>query len=258
MNWQMLWHEAYHGNVLGHFWSLCVEEQFYFVWPLVVLAARPLLLLRFLVAAELAMLCGRSWWVWSHGSSVVLTTLTITRMDGLLFGAACALAVREFRLPQWAARVLPWIAAFWFAAFVAGYQLVGHRLRDSFIQSVGFAILAAGFAAILLTAVLTDSDRTWLQTGLRWKPLTRFGKYAYGTYVFHVPIFYFVDRLSYHLPVAIQGALWFGYLSVLLKFAISFWAASFSYNFFEKKFLLLKSRFKPEYKSGRNMAAQSP
>jgi peptidoglycan/LPS O-acetylase OafA/YrhL len=141
---------------------------------------------------------------------------------------------------------------------VAGFQLVDHKLRDNFTQSVGFAILAAGFAAILLTAVLTDSERTWLQTWLRWKPLTRFGKYAYGTYVFHVPIFYFVNRLSYHLPVALQGSLWFGYLSVLVKFAISFCAASLSYNFFEKKFLLLKGRFEPEYNLAETPTSVTP
>jgi peptidoglycan/LPS O-acetylase OafA/YrhL len=255
MNLQILWHEPWHANILGHFWSLCVEEQFYFVWPVIVLAMRPLSLLRFVVATELAMLCGRSWWVWSHGSSVVLSTLTVTRMDGLLLGAACAVVVREFHLPRRVARVLPWIAAFLLATFVAGYQAVGPRLRESFVESVGLLLLVTAFSAILLAAVLTDSQRVWVQSWLRWKPLTRFGKYSYGIYIFHVPIFYSADRLLERLSVIPQESYWFGYSFLLVKVAISFCVASFSYNFFEKRFLLLKARFEPQYNLSERITA---
>ena len=82
---------------LNHFWSLAIEEHFYFFWPLVVfaLARRP----RALIAMSLAIalcamlarltgsLMGVSWW----------TTYTLTpfRLDGLALGAFLAVTARQ-------------------------------------------------------------------------------------------------------------------------------------------------------------------
>src|SRR5947209_11864668 len=53
--------------------------------------------------------------------------------------------------------------------------------------------------ALPIYAVLTDSEHTWVQAFLRYRPLTRFGKYSYGIYVFHVPIFYFARLFGLRL-----------------------------------------------------------
>lgn len=254
MNWQVLWKDVWHANIVGHFWSLAVEEQFYFMWPLVVLALRPRWLLRTLACTEIAILVGRCWWVSQHGANPMLYTATITRMDGLLFGAACAVIVRQYRVPRWAVEAMPWLSASFLAAYVAVVQFGNPRREDSTNLSGGLALLAAGFAAILLYAVLTDSERNWLQTGLRWKPLTRVGKYAYGIYVFHVPLFYFVSQAVSRLPAAIGEAAWFRCATIVYEFSLAFGLASLSYNFFEKRFLALKDRFEPQYPA----AAPSP
>ena len=246
MNWQQLWHEPWHANVLGHFWTLCVEEQFYIVWPIVVFALRPRLLLWALIGMDLTMLCGRCWWIWNHGASILLTTLPITRMDGLLFGAACAIVIREFLLSKWRTAFL-WVGALLLVTFASLFHVCAHSVRESFIESVGFAFLGAGFAAILLNAALTDSDKTFVQTWLRWKPLTLFGKYSYGIYVLHVPIFYFIDRLATWLPSDIRDSHWLQSISIPVRIAVSFGAAAISYTFFEKRFLRFKSHFEPEY-----------
>jgi peptidoglycan/LPS O-acetylase OafA/YrhL len=247
MNWQALWKGFWHANIVGHFWSLCVEEQFYFLWPLVVLVLRPRWLLRALACAEIAVLAGRWWWVFHFGPSGMLYTATITRMDGLLFGAGCAVVVRQFRFPRWAVAAMPWLSALCLAAYLAVVQFGDPRREDSVNQTGGLPLLAVGFAAILLYAVLTDGEPTWLQTWLRWKPLTRVGKYAYGIYVFHVPLFYFLSESVQRLPEATRTAAWVRYPTIALKFSLAFGIASLSYNFFEKRFLALKGRFEPEY-----------
>ena len=249
MNWHVLWKDHFHGLVVGHFWTLCVEEQFYFIWPMIVLAVRPKLLLRFVLLMEVAIVSGRAGWVWSHGPSTTLGFATITRMDGLILGAACALVVRRFQLPRRVTGMLPWIGALWLSGFVVGYQVAGDKLRESFVYSTGVVFLAIGFSAILLYAVLTDSEPTRLQAWLRCRPLTRLGKYSYGIYVFHVPLFYFGRRFALHLPGTMQETLWAGYLLVAVQFVISYVAASISYTCFERHFLSLKDRFKPEYRA---------
>ena len=174
---------------------------------------------------------------------------TITRMDGLLLGAACALVVRKFRIPGATAAELFWSAILLVASYVVGFQLAGSAAhRQLFKQSVGYTILALGFAALVLYSVLTDGESTWQQAGLCSKPLTLLGKYSYGIYVLHFPIFYFLNRLSHYLPQAVEQSLWFGWVFMAIKFAVSFGVASLSYNFFEKRFLAMKSRFAPIYR----------
>jgi peptidoglycan/LPS O-acetylase OafA/YrhL len=244
MNWTGL--APWHHHILNHFWSLAIEEQFYLVWPLVVLLLAPRRLLPAVVTLEIAELAGRSWWVYQHGPGVAVQFATITRMDGLLLGAACALIVRQFEIPQRATASLLWCAVLLMLGYVVGFHLSGVH-RQAFKQSLGYTILALGFGGLVLYSVLTDGRPCWQQAALCCKPLVLFGKYSYGTYVLHVPIFYFVNRLAHHLPQGMNQSPWFDYVLALAKFALAFGVASLSYNLYEKRFLALKDRFAPVY-----------
>ena len=252
MNWLTLWKGVWHANIVGHFWSLCVEEQFYFVWPLVVLLIPSRWLLRTLLCAELAVIAGRAWWVFHHGASMTVNIATITRMDGLLVGAACAVAVRQFRFSSRAVVLLPSISAFCLALYLVLGRIDRANSGDTFNSYYGLPLLAIAFGAAVLAAVLTDSERSWVQTTLRYKPLTSVGKYAYGIYVFHVPVFYFVNTLTGNAP----RPAWQHYFLMLTQFAISFGIAWLSYHFFEKRFLALKGRFEPERSSERKRSLE--
>ena len=243
-NW--LPHAQWH--VLSHFWSLCVEEQFYFIWPLLVLLVGPRRLLPFILTLEVTLICGRSWWLWSHSQVATVYGSTVFRVDGLLLGAACAVLVRQFRLQQRAVGALPWIALLFLATFVGGYHRLSHSGRHLFTNSIGFALLAISFAAFVLYAALAEGEPGWRQSWLHWKPLVLFGKYSYGIYVFHYPIFYFAERFSHRLPYAIHQSAWFAYVLIALESATTFAVAALSYNFFEKRFLALKDRFAPVYR----------
>ncbi len=243
-NW--LPHAQWH--VLSHFWSLCVEEQFYFIWPLLVLLVSPRRLLSFILTLEVTLICGRSWWLWSHSQVATVYGSTVFRVDGLLLGAACAVLVRQFRLQQRAVGALPWIALLFLATFVGGYHRLSHSGRHLFTNSIGFALLAISFAAFVLYAALAEGEPGWRQSWLHWKPLVLFGKYSYGIYVFHYPIFYFAERFSHRLPYAIHQSVWFAWILIALESATTFAVAALSYNFFEKRFLALKDRFAPVYR----------
>jgi peptidoglycan/LPS O-acetylase OafA/YrhL len=248
MNWLALWKDAWHANVVGHFWSLCLEEQFYFLWPLVVLIIPSQWLLRSLVFAELAVITGRSWWTFNHGMSYALSLATIARMDGLLFGAACAVAVRQLCFSQRIIKILPWISAFCLGLYLGGRRLAhaGANFNETFNAYYGLPLLGAAFAGIVLISVLTDAESSLLQSGLRWKPLTRFGKYAYGIYVFHVPVFYFMHVFIEDGLGLIRPPTWLRYVAIVTQFSISYGIAALSYNVFEKRFLALKHNFEPK------------
>ena len=81
-------------SLLGHFWSLCIEEHFYFVWPFVI---------RNLGRTRIIRICA-----WMIFSSLVLRflfylnhfgfaayALTVCRIDALAIGAGIALVSRH-------------------------------------------------------------------------------------------------------------------------------------------------------------------
>jgi peptidoglycan/LPS O-acetylase OafA/YrhL len=259
-NWLALW-KGHWPNILGHFWSLSVEEQFYLVWPFVVLFVKPRQLLWMLAIAEGIVLGGRALWLsYYTGWSDVINLATITRMDGLLFGAGCAVAVRRFRFSRLTVTTLPIVAVALLAAFVAINKLLGGQPFGVYLgQALDYALLSSAFAAVLLTVVLTDHAPTWLQRILRLRVLTQFGKYAYGLYVYHITFVYFVSRLGDRLVRSTQVASpWFVDLKICIGFALSYGVASLSYNYFEKRFLVLKERFRPEFVVATPSAYQSP
>src|SRR5205823_2572136 len=79
----------------GHLWSLSVEEQFYLLWPAVVLAAgrRRLVPISIAIVAGVALL--RAVLVAVSGPSLGIYVLLPTRMDELTIGAALAALARD-------------------------------------------------------------------------------------------------------------------------------------------------------------------
>ena len=244
-NWLALWKGPWRHSVMAHLWSLAVEEQFYFCWPFVVWAVKPRVLLPALLVGELGVTAGRIFWVLGHGPSQTVNIATVSRMDGLLLGAACAILIRHYRLPQ---RALPWLPRIAGAGLYA-YVLITLRFTgepDWLFEMAGFTVLAVCFALLILHAVLTEGAKSPLQSLLCWRPLTNVGKYAYGLYVYHVPLLYFgnmwIDRF---VPQSIRAQIWFGYASIALLFLASYQVARLSFNYFERYFLNWKDRFAP-------------
>ncbi len=85
-NWWPFLRDTWHGNILGHFWSLAVEEQFYLLWSLCVFAiARRHIRLAALcgIAGALVIRCA----LFLHGGTTRdVIENTFSRMDALLVG----------------------------------------------------------------------------------------------------------------------------------------------------------------------------
>jgi peptidoglycan/LPS O-acetylase OafA/YrhL len=80
----------------GHLWSLAIEEQFYLVWPLVVLRATPRALARVTLALfGLGVLARAALRLTGVTDAYETYVLTPTHLDGLLAGALLALARRR-------------------------------------------------------------------------------------------------------------------------------------------------------------------
>ncbi len=235
-----------HGeSAFPHFWSLCVEEQFYLVWPLIVRHAGRRGVIAISIVLTLLAVASRIFLRIHFGEPVgheAAYLFTPARMDALALGALAGALLREPRVAAWMERRQP---TTWFGsgvAVVAAGLVIGRlqRTGDS-MQVAGYTLLGFGFALILLSALREDGlPARWLRLSL----LRRCGLYSYAMYVFYAPLHLFVG-----LPLIARfggdGGLRTGMVYQTFAMSATFLIAAASYHFYERRFLALKPRLAP-------------
>ncbi|HTP28458.1 MAG TPA: acyltransferase [Anaeromyxobacteraceae bacterium] len=231
-------------SYVEHFWSLAVEEHFYFVWPLVVwwLRARPGALMRVALSVAALAFGGRVAASLAGVSLVTTTVLTPYQLDALLLGGFFALCLRQPGGVAAVGRAIKPMAVV--AAVILLLQFGLHRFTDSglsvmrALRSGAFHLL---FAVLLLKAVLAPAaslaSRFW-----RSSPMVTLGKYSYGLYVYHHFFSYYFVR--HGVEFALARVIGSHTLAVAAQaiggVAASMTIAWLSYEWFEKHFLRLK------------------
>jgi peptidoglycan/LPS O-acetylase OafA/YrhL len=163
---------------LDHFWSLAVEEQFYLVWPLLLLVLR-----RRWVAPALAAICAASlvYAVQRTGASPEQAYFsTGTRAWELALGGLLALALARRRLPRWQAGVAGWAGL---AAVGCATVLFG---PDTAMPGLPALLPALGAAALVAagTSAVAAAPTRLLSIG----PVRFVGRVSYAWYVWHWPV----------------------------------------------------------------------
>jgi peptidoglycan/LPS O-acetylase OafA/YrhL len=228
---------------VAHFWSLAVEEQFYLVWPVVVLLLSGRQLLRFCAGIMVLSLLLRIY-LFANGSGVAGFVLTPARMDTLAFGAVLAIVMRDpvlYARLQRVARPLTAVVAVLLCS-VALWR-GGLDKNDAVTGTLGFTLLGALFTAAIFFA-LTQTRSTGYMNLLSSRSLRFCGKYSYALYVFHQPVALVLTSMG--LPLAIERAGVSG-ISAQIVYAgtatvLSLLVSLLSWVAFEKHFLKLKDR----------------
>lgn len=240
-------HGAWTLKYLDHFWSLCVEEHFYFFWPLVVwwLARKPRTLMWTCLGVSIAAIVARvtgnaaglSWW-----TTMVLTPF---RLDGLALGGFFALLVRQPGGPAVLMRNLPRLAIAVGVLLLGTYGWVLMSSRGlTIVYPIRLALILFLLAALLLHALVAPAGSATSRF-FRSPTMVFLGTYSYGLYVYHHFLSYYM--LSHHTHLQVQE--WLGsHLAATLAqtvvgIVITIVIAYLSYHLFEKKFLSLKRLF---------------
>lgn len=224
----------------GHFWTLAVEEQFYWVWPLIVYFTNRHWLLRVCVLLCAASPLLRLALSLSGDANWAIRQYTFTRADSLLYGAMVALVLRNPDLTRWVRRVAP-MAALASVMVLAGILVKFGMLAYEATETIVLGYSALGIlSAMLIYHLVTRQGQ--LAAALSRPSIRWFGKYSYGMYVFHWPI-------TQAYEAALRPKLQFGspYLAALASFfvitSISGGVAFVSWHVFEVHFLKLKKYF---------------
>jgi peptidoglycan/LPS O-acetylase OafA/YrhL len=238
-NWVM----AYGGSVgfFDHTWSLTIEEQFYLLWPpllvlLLSLGARRRYVLAVVGLGILAATWLRFEW-WEGPESVRRLYYGLdTRFDGLLIGCLLALAL-SWNLVSRSRRVERAIQA---AAVVSAVVLAVCVLtmeEESRLTYQGLGSLALlACAALVLHVVHCPSRLSRLL--LENRPLVWVGRISYGLYLWHFPIFNGLLNPTRMEKMGISGP-----ALLTVRFAVAFLVAALSFALIERPFLRLKRRF---------------
>lgn len=238
-------HPAWSAHLV-HFWSLCVEEQFYLMWPIVVwLVQDRIRLIRIATGLSILALLLRIAAVGTFSASSVETWVVHQlpfRMDSLLVGAMLALAFRGPNADAWQRRC-KWTFVFSVMAF-GGLSVALPQQDAAWLNTIGFSMLAVASAG-LIGATLRPGSAAFRLFSL--KPLKVLGKYSYGFYVYHLLWAGIWSALVGSLTQRFHSSVLANAISDVLNFGVTFLIAKISYDFFEVRFLRFKKNF--EYDS---------
>lgn len=251
VNWIVAWTGDFSRTPLGTggFWSLAIEEQYYLVWPAVVVLLSRRALFRVCIGIALFSLLVRFAMAFAGFAWAAVNFVTFARFDGLALGGALALVARTasgltpLRRFAWAAAGLALAGL----AFIHVVFIRSHHTSAPKVTAMQLALLPILWAS---TLVLTQTAATSSLIGaITRAPLLRtFGKYSYSLYLFHGHLVLLPDGMGYeitpHLVPKVFGSVLPAQLAYLaITFTICLGLSWLSWNLWENQFLKLKRFF---------------
>lgn len=259
------------GNpMFTHLWSLSVEEQFYFFFPLCVLFLPPRwtksLMLTIIVAAPLIRYAlGLHYYAEGMRTGALADTVywnTASHLDAFFLGGIIPVLSLHKRLRR------PWplffIAAF-LAAAAGALDFYTSKSGNNYFTDLGYdhgqylhyewiwhyTLLDLVFATLILALVSPRAANSFngIRHLLEHRWLVAIGKVSYGMYVFHwlLFVYLFQDRIYPLVPGSVRPFLLLPYL------ALVYGVAYLSFHLYEKRFIVLKDRFFPSTKAVKRM-----
>jgi peptidoglycan/LPS O-acetylase OafA/YrhL len=228
---------GYWPDAISHYWSLAVQEQFYFLWPLVVLTLPKRWFLPAMAAFIVFGLGFRIVCIWTNATTLARWVTLFGCIDSFAVGALVAY-LRQSQLldKMWQSKTLlfamPLVAC---ACFYLGRALM--TLPEGNIWLALTESVDAVFLAWALAASIHGMKGRYARL-LSWAPLVYLGKISYGIYVYHVFIIVLVSPLLVPLGMS-EDHNAFGRIAILLALTLA--ASSLSWHWLEQPFLAWKN-----------------
>ncbi len=249
-----LWYFLHLGNVpegvfglevpywLAPVWSLAIEEQFYWSFPLFVAALdRRRLAIGLVALIVIAPVIRLVTTLAFPDQERVQYLVTFCRLDTLAVGCLLAVIVRAVDLERWR-DLIRWTCWMVLPVVIALGVASGLDRTSPFDRVLGYSMVAVGCASLLALVILARGQRATAL--LRLAPLRYFGKLCFGLYLLHRPADTIVTALARRANL--DHDLWL----LPAKIAVALAFATLSWRLLEQPFLSLKDRFRSERHPG--------
>jgi len=217
-------------QMVGHYWSLGVEEQFYAFWPWIIEKSKRLLL--FLIVFPLFFILLKVVLRISNAPSGIITFFNYTRFGCMAIGALGAYLYfnKNNKFKQLFEK--KWIeASAWLLLLIVA-------LNKFHITSI---IDHEIISIVTLVIIINQIGNPNKMLNLENKVFDYLGQISYGLYIFHPLVIYWMSFLINQIGIENKSLKQF--IIYLTVFAGTVIIAHFSYHNFEKRFLKLKTRY---------------
>jgi peptidoglycan/LPS O-acetylase OafA/YrhL len=252
------WHLTYTSNIMvfvqksfsgyaTHFWTLAMEEQFYLIWPLIILLLPQKHLLKAIyITIALAPVFRFIGYYGLGLSSTQIGVFPLASLDALGLGALLAFYTHHLKQFKYAKENLCSFGLWVCLPLMVSFTIISFAFRGTVLLNtlIKPTILAVFFVWLVNGAAKGFSG--FSGKFLEFKPLVFIGKISYGIYVYHYFMNPLYGMISWHLNLP-DFPLPF---IITLKVVASFSIAIPSWLFIEKPINRLKSNFsykKPSY-----------
>lgn len=222
-------------DLLAHTWSLSIEEQFYLIWPTVMLLLLRVCRTRRRVALIVCVLAFAAWFCRAYLFATGTPPERIyngldTRADALMVGCVLSILLSCVTIDERTRKILlPGLAVLGTLALVfLGYVASHWEWHDPRLYYYGFFAIELCTALLILDVMMRNRSDVQRLLGMSW--LVWIGSISYGLYLWHYPMFRILGDLGYQPWTA-------GWLA-------TFCVATISYYCMERPLLRLKDRLK--------------
>jgi peptidoglycan/LPS O-acetylase OafA/YrhL len=231
------WDSSLYFPWFGHFWSLCVEEHFYLLWPLIIYVLSEKMLPKIMWLIVLLSVFSM-FYVNLYDFAPILRWTSIQYSGILSVGGLIAWYSRQPEKPNLFRKVsLKYILLSGIIFFLVNF------IPRKYEMSNFFSVIAAILFFSSLVTYSVDGSKEILRF-LNHRTLYFIGKISYGIYVYHGLIRPFTKILLYdNFLSKISNAILSHLLYTVICTSISVLIAWISWNFIESPFIKIKKIF---------------